>query len=123
MILRFLCNRCILEKFVDGDLGIKEEDEAEEVAREKKERIRQRRNLNDDDDAGEFDPEEAYLKINANLRTAFKKQHQLPLGMVEFIECEIRSFFSANPSDPDAAFTFAGLKQLGRPGGRGQAAP
>ena len=79
MILQTLCNRCILEKFVDGDLGLEEEDEAEEVAKEKKERIRQRRNLNDDDDAGEFDPEEAYLKINANLRTAFKKQHQLPL--------------------------------------------
>ena len=47
---------------------------------EKKERIRQqrRRNLNDEEGAP-FDPEEAYLKINANLRNAFKKQHQLPL--------------------------------------------
>ena len=34
--------------------------------------------------------------------------------MVEFIECEIRSFFSANPSDPDAAFTFAGLSSYER---------
>ena len=74
-------NRCILEKFVDGALGLEEEDEEEEVAKEKKERIRQRRNVDDGDDAAEaaFDPEEAYLKINANLRNAFKKQHQLPL--------------------------------------------
>ena len=83
MILQILCNRCILEKFVDGDLGLEEEDEAEEVAKEKKERIRQRRNLDDNDDAA-FDPEEAYLKINANLRTAFKKQHQLPLVSSDF---------------------------------------
>ena len=34
--------------------------------------------------------------------------------MVEFIECEIRSFFSANPSDADAAFTFAGLSSYER---------
>ena len=75
-------NRRILEKFVDGALGLEEEEEdEEEVAKEKKERIRQRRNVDDGDDAAEaaFDPEEAYLKINANLRNAFKKQHQLPL--------------------------------------------
>ena len=73
-------NRRLLEKFVDGALGLEEEDDEEEVAMEKKERIRQqrRRNLNDEEDAP-FDPEEAYLKINANLRNAFKKQHQLPL--------------------------------------------
>ena len=71
--------RRILEKFVDGALGLEGDEDEEEVAMEKKERIRQRRrNLNDEEDAP-FDPEEAYLKINANLRNAFKKQHQLPL--------------------------------------------
>lgn len=106
------CNRHILEKFIDGALGLEGEEE-EEVAREKKEGIRQQRNVDDDDDdAAAFDPEEAYLKINANLRTAFKKQHQLPLGMVEFLECEIRSFFSANPSAD--SFTFTGLSSYER---------
>ena len=79
MIFPIPCNRHILEKFIDGALGLEGEEE-EEVAREKKEGIRQQRNVDDDDDdAAAFDPEEAYLKINANLRTAFKKQHQLPL--------------------------------------------
>ena len=80
MIFSLPFNRRLLEKFVDGALGLDEDEDEEEVAMEKKERIRQqrRRNLNDEDDAP-FDPEEAYLKINANLRNAFKKQHQLPL--------------------------------------------
>ena len=77
-----LYNRRILEKFVDGALGIEDGEDEEEVAMEKKERIRQRRRNADEDDEdanAAFDPEEAYLKINANLRNAFKKQHQLPL--------------------------------------------
>ena len=64
---------------MDGALGLNddEDDDDEEVrqeAKEKKKRIRQQT-----EDEAAFDPEEAYLRINANLRTAFKKQHQLPL--------------------------------------------
>jgi len=56
-----------------------------------------------------FEPEEAFLKIGANMRQALKKH--LPLGMLEGIESQVTKTFLA---DPNSEFIFDNLSSFER---------